>query len=166
MQRRNGILSALALAAVAALAAAAPASPPADDGIPAGEVGLCKVGVNQVPSPPRVEANGSEPGDLPLVERAYPGIPPVVPHGILEYVPITRDDNACLDCHEVETKEPGEPTPIPRSHYVDLRNAPETVRDEVAGARYNCVACHVAETDAPLLVESVFGTKTPMEDAK
>lgn len=44
--------------------------------------------------------------------------------------------------------EKGEPTPIPPSHYVDLRHAPEKKGAKRVGARCVCIACHVATTDA------------------
>ncbi len=40
-----------------------------------------------------------------------------------------------------------------RRHYRDLRNAPDVTRDEIAGARYDCTICHVAQTGAEPLVE-------------
>jgi nitrate reductase cytochrome c-type subunit len=50
----------------------------------------------------------------------------------------------------------GEATPIPASHYVDLRNAPGVRGAEVAGARWVCTACHVPQQDVQPLVGSPF----------
>ena len=50
----------------------------------------------------------------------------------------------------------GQPTPLPASHYTDLRRAPGARGKEVAGARWTCVACHAARTDAEPLVMNGF----------
>jgi len=56
----------------------------------------------------------------------------------------------------LKDKKQGDPTPIPPSHYTDYRNAPDRVGDQVVGARYVCVSCHAAKTDAPNLVGNRF----------
>jgi cytochrome c-type protein NapB len=112
------------------------------------ELGLCKSSVFETVAPPVTSPNVSEPGDEPVLPRVYDGAPPLIPHGISEFTPIVRDENMCLDCHLIEEKIEGEPTPIPESHFRDLRNAPGVVRDEIAGARFVCTTCHVPLTDA------------------
>ena len=119
-------------------------------------MGLVKTGVLETPEPDRVLLNDAEPGEGPPIPRSHEGFPPRISHGITDYLPIVRDENWCLDCHEVEEKIEGEPTPIPQSHYVDLRNAPEEMREEIAGARYYCISCHVRVTFAPPLVENLY----------
>jgi len=108
-----------------------------------------------------VVENTSDPGELPLPGRAHAEMPPVVPHGIADFLPITRSDNACVDCHAVAEKEPGEPTPIPPSHFVDFRRAPDRPGEKLAGARWVCVACHVARTGAKPLVANRFEAAPP-----
>lgn len=125
-------------------------------GVPDTQIGLSKASVFDAPAPPAILWNTSEPGDLALPPRGAPEEPPVVPHGLAEFLPILLDENQCVDCHAVEAKEPGEPTPIPPSHYEDLRRAPGAHGDAVAGARYNCVACHVSPGDNELLVENIW----------
>jgi cytochrome c-type protein NapB len=112
--------------------------------------------VFEAPAPPAVKAEASDPGDKPLVPRAYALAPPRIPHGIADFVPITRDKNACEDCHAVKEKRPGEATPIPASHYTDLRAAPGKAGDAVVGARHVCVTCHLPVSDAAPLVENRF----------
>jgi cytochrome c-type protein NapB len=124
--------------------------------IPDASLGLAKGSVFDVPTPPAVKANDSSPGELPVLPRPYPIAPPRIPHAVDDFLPITQKQNACLDCHAVKEKKPGEPTPIPPSHYTDYRNAPERVGGQVVGARYVCVSCHAARTDAPSLVENRF----------
>ena len=132
-------------------AAPAPGGPTAD-----AELGLSKGSVFDVPTPPAVKANESSPGEAPLLPRPYAIAPPQVPHAMADFLPITQKQNACLDCHAVKEKKPGDPTPIPPSHYTDYRNAPDRAGEGVTGARYVCVSCHAAKTDAPNLVENHF----------
>ena len=97
------------------------------------------------------------PGEKAVLPRAFPDAPPMVPHGIQAFLPITRAENACLSCHgEAKVKRPGEPTPIPASHHVDYRNAPGKIGEKVSGARWVCTACHVQQTDARQLVGNRF----------
>ncbi len=120
------------------------------------EIGLSKVSVFDTPVPDRILWNTTDPGDLALPPRSAPEHPPVIPHGVPEFLPITFEDNQCIDCHAVETKESGEATPITQSHYEDLRNSPGTFGDTVVGARFNCVSCHVSLSDNALLVDNFF----------
>jgi cytochrome c-type protein NapB len=127
-----------------------------EQGIPDRDLGLSKTSVFEVTSPHRVVENQSSPGEEPLLPRVNPESPPATPHGVAEWLPITLISNMCVDCHEVEVKEEGEPTPIPASHFTDLRREPGKVGDKLAGARYNCIACHVSLTESKALVENRF----------
>lgn len=133
---------------------AAPPDPPAS--VADESLGLARGSVFDAPSPPAVKVNESAPGELPALARPYAGAPPRIPHGVADFLPITAKQNACLDCHGLKEKEAGQPTPIPASHYTDYRNAPDRVGTRVVGARYVCVSCHAATTDAPDLVENRF----------
>jgi nitrate reductase cytochrome c-type subunit len=137
-----------------------PLSVPPPDGGPAGvpeeEVGLSPGRLEALPPLAPMPTPPGDPGDAPSRLAAYDGAPPVVPHAIADFVPIERAANVCLDCHMEGEKIAGEPTPIPASHFVDLRNAPASRGDEVAGARWVCIACHVSVTDTPPLVASEF----------
>lgn len=158
----TALLAAAALSALSGCATpkATPAAPPARAAAPVKDrdLGLSKTSVFEVPSPPAWKAEDSAPGErTPPPARIGPQIPPVVPHGVADILPITRDSNGCVDCHQVAgPKKAGEPTPLPASHYVDYRNAPDRVGEKVAGARWVCTACHVARTDAPPAVGSAY----------
>lgn len=142
-------------AAMASPVPAAPPPPPEPPGLEDAGLGLARGSVFEVVAPPRVAPERSEPGEKPVVPRAFPGAPPVAPHELVDYTPITRDSNACLDCHQIPgPREVGQPTPLPASHYLDLRRAPEKPRKEVAGARFVCTACHVSRTDQVPLVKN------------
>jgi cytochrome c-type protein NapB len=148
------ILLSLFLAVVVMLAARIGISD--EKGTPDSQIGLSKVSVFEVANPDPVNENTSDPGEEPTLPRAFSDAPPRISHGITEFLPITLRENQCMDCHKVEKKEEGEPTPIPQSHFVDLRNAPDYVREDVAGARYLCITCHVPQTGAAPLVENEF----------
>jgi cytochrome c-type protein NapB len=143
------------LLAVATLAGAAP--PAAPRPIRDKELGLSRTSVFDVPSPPAWKAEDSAPGDTPLPARVDREAPPVVPHAMGDFLPITPTQNLCVDCHVIDgPKKKGEPTPVPASHFVDLRHAPEKKGDKLAGARWVCTSCHVSRSNAPPAVGSTF----------
>ena len=120
------------------------------------ELGLSKTSVFETPSPDPLIENPSEPGDRPVIGRINPEGPATIPHGLRDLLPITFVENQCMDCHEVDEKEEGEPTPIPPSHFTDFRNDPATVGETVVGARYNCISCHVSLSESEPLVKNLF----------
>jgi nitrate reductase cytochrome c-type subunit len=126
------------------------------ESVPDTEVGLSKASVFDSPAPDSTLTNQTDTGDQPVTPREFFDQPPVIPHGIADFIPITFADNQCIDCHGIEEKVQGEPTPIPPSHHVDMRNSPGATGDEVVGARYNCVSCHVSPGGNKPLVENDF----------
>ena len=121
-------------------------------------LGLAPGSVFDVPVPPKFKDEDSSPGEKSVLKRINREFPPMIPHGVGDLLPITLTSNLCLDCHDTKAKRKvGEPTPIPASHYVDLRRAPEAKGgDKPAGTRYYCTACHVPQTDAKPLVGSGY----------
>jgi nitrate reductase cytochrome c-type subunit len=120
--------------------------------IPDHQLGLSKGKLTEVAHPPIEKKNLSDPGEASLIPADYSDQPTLVPHGIADYLPITMEENQCADCHAVAEKEEGEPTPIPISHYTDLRNSPGMSSDEIVGARYVCVTCHVVPGEHEALI--------------
>jgi cytochrome c-type protein NapB len=151
---RTNLLASLAAASI--LVACATAKPVA---IPASDLGLQKGEVLSTPVPPPLAVNESAPGGVPLPRPSYVGVAPIISHGIDGMVPITAKENACLACHAVAAKEKGGPTPVPKSHYVDMRNAPDRAGSSVSSTRYVCVSCHVESTGAKPLVRSDFAAQ-------
>jgi cytochrome c-type protein NapB len=130
----------------------------ADEAVADTQIGLVKSSVFEVPSPEPFAAEAGLPGEQEPLPRAYPGAPPRISHAVADFLPISRQENLCLDCHEPQgEKGEGLPTPPPASHRTDLRNAPDKVGQGIVGARYVCVSCHVPETGAKPLVENQFG---------
>ena len=152
------IFASLVLMAVASSAALAAPSIAADS------TGLSKGSVFDVPAPKVYTTKGGQPGQNKVLPRAYLGAPPQIPHDINDFLPITAQNNMCIACHAQpgqwgKPREKGVPTPIPQSHYTDLRNAPGKVTDHLMGARFNCNQCHVPQTNAAPLVENTFSAR-------
>jgi cytochrome c-type protein NapB len=147
-------LTSLVLLAAAGLAVAA-----GNDGIDALNMGLSKTSVFDTPTPepfvyPKTKAGKSE-----VLPRAYPGIPPQIPHKVNTYLPITVGNNQCLECHDKPNligKKGTNKSPMSREHYVDLRGSGDEMQGEVVGARFNCTQCHVPQSGAPALVGNTF----------
>ena len=164
--KAHGIVSILLAATLALFAlscsampgpAAPPPAPAAAPSIPDDEIGLDKADVKEISTPGPTLFDESTPGERPVVPRAFEGEPPRISHGIEDFLPISAGENMCVVCHEVDEKLEGEATPIPASHFTDLRNAPEKAGDRIVGARWVCTSCHVAQTCAKPLVGNRFG---------
>jgi cytochrome c-type protein NapB len=150
----------LILLAGALLFAAGSAARADDAAIDEMNMGLSKTTVFDTPTPVSFEYAGAEPKKSQVLPRAWEGAPPQISHRIDEFLPITADDNQCLECHEIPKyigKAKKGKSPMPRDHYVDLRSSSDEMSDEVAGARFVCTQCHVPQSDAPALVENTFG---------
>jgi nitrate reductase (cytochrome), electron transfer subunit len=104
----------------------------------------------------------AEAGESELLERAYPGAPPQIPHSVEDMLPILVDENECLECHHPDNTTSKKDKPLPESHFerptmgagreggqvwVITSYAQD---DDVVGFRYNCVQCHTPQaTNAP-----------------
>ncbi len=107
--------------------------------------------------PVRGEPLTKEAGESARIERAFENSPPLIPHDITGMLPIRLPDtdNLCLDCHMPEEAVSMGATPIPNSHFVDF----DTGRDlhgELDGGRYNCMQCHVVQTELTPAVQNLF----------
>ena len=132
----------------------------ADEPILADDLGLEKSSVFDVPVPESFSYNESFPGTTDNLPQAFPGAPPQIPHTIDLFLPLTKEKNLCLGCHDHQQfrdhKEKVLTTPMPASHYTDLRSAPDKVTKQVEGARYVCTQCHVPQAEVKPLVENTF----------
>ncbi len=156
---RRAVQAILAALLAAACGGPSPAPDPAAEpgALDETRLGLSAARLDEAPAPPLWNDSAAMPGEQPLHPRPYAGAPPVVPHGIGDFLPLTNSENNCLLCHQPGgEKVEGEPTPLPASHLEDLRRAPGVQGEEVAGARHNCLACHVAAADVAPLVENAF----------
>lgn len=149
----------IVLTSLVLLAAGGPAVAAGNSGIDELNMGLSKTSVFETPTPepfvyPKTKAGRSE-----ALPRAYPGIPPQIPHKVDSYLPITIDNNQCLECHDKPNligKKDTRKSPMSRDHYVDLRGSSDEMQGEVVGARFNCTQCHVPQSGAPALVGNTF----------
>lgn len=90
-----------------------------------------------------------------LIERTFVGQPPLVPHAVEKYVPLTMEENACLDCHITDELRGQKVPKIGQSHFsktVKRRDGSPAVEM----TRFQCDSCHVPQVDAKPLVDSKF----------
>ncbi len=99
-------------------------------------------------------------GKSTMIPLAYSTVPPLVPHSIEKYLPITAEENDCTDCHDRQNKigktehRTGKKIPMPNNHYGGFRG--EGDKEEVSGSRYTCTQCHVPQSGAKPLVDNTF----------
>lgn len=130
----------------------------AGDAVDALNLGLSKTSVFDTPSPEPFQYNKAKPGKSDYIPRAYPGAPPQIPHRVSDSLPITADENLCLDCHDNPRKwgqkiKQGKAGPIPKSHYTDMRSG-NKVGKKLVGARFFCTQCHAPQARVEPLVEN------------
>ncbi|MCP3958759.1 MAG: hypothetical protein GY719_12975 [bacterium] len=122
--------------------------------------------VFDTPDPLVPAASAGEPGENQKLGSYFEDMPPLISHQIADQLPITLEENLCLDCHhlpgEIGTEIGAEDaTPVPESHYVDTRKVGGSISLtdgalKLVGARYVCTQCHAAQTDAEPLVPSTY----------
>lgn len=117
------------------------------------DMGLSQTSVFDTPAPAPFGYDGSAPAIPPLSPLEVP----VIPHKIRDFEKITLERNRCLGCHLLpeligEELPAGEATPMPASHYAG--NVAEDPETPVAGSRWVCTQCHVAQANAELLVRN------------
>lgn len=111
------------------------------------------------------------PGNNEKIARSFENAPPLIPHKVDGFVPITLKNNMCLSCHMPGKMENA--TDIPPTHFTKYRpdmklvngkyqynDGGKSVVSEDLGklntARYNCTQCHVIQTNAKLDVSNTF----------
>lgn len=104
---------------------------------------------------PEIDWSKASAGESQRYERSYENAPPLIPHDIEGLVPITKESNACIDCHMPEFAKDVGATPIPKSHLTDLRTGKD-LGGKLSEARFNCTQCHVPQANAKPLVENNF----------
>lgn len=121
------------------------------------DLGLRRTALADDRVPPVVAYTGESPGNNARIPRSYEGAPPLIPHNLEGMGPITREENFCVACHASGSTDPADPPQVPKSHLIDWRAAPGVLREQVAGARWSCTACHVRQSTVPALVQNTFG---------
>ncbi len=73
---------------------------------------------------------------LPQVESkviqrsSFENAPPLIPHDVEGMLDMTKENNACTGCHMPEVAEAVKATPIPKSHFFDMRTQKVLSRNE------------------------------------
>lgn len=122
-------------------------------------VGIGADGVFNDPSPSSFDYPTTKAGESDRIAKSYATAPPLVPHTVDKFLPITMETNECMECHEkpkLIDKEyvKGKKLAIPSSHYGGFGGTGD--KDEVSGALYTCTLCHAPASDAQPLVENTF----------
>ncbi len=100
-------------------------------------------------------------GKSTMIPVPYSTLPPMVPHTIERYLPITAEVNDCTDCHDRQNKigkteqRTGKRIPMPLSHYGGFKGKGD--KEEVSGSHFTCTLCHVPQSGAEPLVINTFG---------
>ena len=141
----------LTLCLTAGLAASCPAFAQAGKPVGDASLGLSKGSVFDVPTPQPFAADGK--GATGAARAAY-AAPPLVPHPVDDFLPITADTNACAGSHDRPgaKKAKGEATAMPPLHYVKGAAPPR-----LSGDYYNCGLCHAPAAD----VKDIVGNRAP-----
>jgi len=113
-------------------------------------------------------------GSSTLYDRAFENAPPLIPHSIIDFVPITTNSNLCLNCHTPKNAKDIGATSIPGTHFTNYRPGlikenglvkVDAKQNEVVAislgenldmARYNCTECHVPQAKVEVDVENYF----------
>jgi len=114
-------------------------------------------------------------GSSNRINRAFQDAPPMIPHDVSGFLPITRGNNACVGCHAPEVAPAMGATPMPGSHFLDMRPKHKLVGEDftktvdnyknetavrklthMSQARFNCSQCHAPQSQGNLAVENTF----------
>ncbi|MDP1653961.1 MAG: nitrate reductase cytochrome c-type subunit [Rhodocyclaceae bacterium] len=94
-------------------------------------------------------------GQPGLIARTFVGQPPMVPHTVDQYLPMSLAENACLDCHITDELRGQKVPKIGVSHFSTTLKKKDG-KPAVSMDRYQCDSCHVPQVDAKPLVDSKF----------
>lgn len=132
---------------------------------------------------PVVKYSDAPAGASQKIARAYQDAPPMIPHDTEGMLPIQKDMNMCIDCHMPEVAESMGATPIPPSHFLNMRphnkivngtfeKEVDNLKNEVSvkksaelyQGRFNCTQCHAPQSNAKLITENKFQADFLSED--
>ena len=129
-------------------------------GVNDSDIGLSKTSVFDDPEPEVFVYDETRARYSKSVARAFPGAPPQVPHEIESMLPITLDDNQCLECHDRPDEIGGEAgrggKPMDKMHYSQVGAEDSEDGWSLSGLRYTCNQCHVPQAGVAPLVENLF----------
>ncbi|MEO5356348.1 MAG: nitrate reductase cytochrome c-type subunit [Nitrospirae bacterium YQR-1] len=82
-------------------------------------------------------------------ERSFENSPALIPHSTDGLEVITDGKNECMGCHMPESAKDFNATAIPKTHLA-------TDGSKISGTSYNCLQCHVTQSDAKPLIGNKF----------
>lgn len=128
-----------------------------NNGVSSEEIGLRKASLSSENNVILDDINysGLNAGESTLFERSFENAPPLISHSVEDMLPITKDNNTCLSCHDKAIAADVGATAIPASHYYDFRLNKST-KDNISDTRFNCTQCHVPQSDAKPLIGNNF----------
>jgi nitrate reductase (cytochrome), electron transfer subunit len=94
-------------------------------------------------------------GQPKLISRTFVGQPPMVPHTVEQYVPLTIEENACMECHLTEEIR-GQKIPQIGTSHLSKTAKTKAGKPALEMSRFQCDSCHVPQVGAKELVESRF----------
>lgn len=112
-------------------------------------------------------------GESEVIPRSFENAPPLIPHRVGGFLPITADDNKCLRCHMPDKAPVFDAIPLPATHFTSYRpqvveedgvykfNEPvgevfEQDLDHFNNAMFNCSQCHVPQAEVTVEIPNVF----------
>jgi len=106
---------------------------------------------------PELKLNTTQPipGKVQKQPTSFVTAPPMIPHSVEGMVPITKNNNMCLNCHMPQAAKSMGVTPIPASHFVDNFEGGKKT-SKLAGSRYNCTLCHAPQAQVDPVIENKF----------
>ena len=138
-----------------------------NSGVSSEQIGLRKVSLENEDKVnlPEVKFIDSQPGESNLLDRSYENAPPLISHTVEDMLPITKDNNTCLSCHDKAIATDVGAIPLPPSHYYDFRHN-KTTGDVISDSRFNCTQCHVPQSNAKPLIGNSFKPEFTNEKLK
>lgn len=112
-------------------------------------------GVDLSQSPEVAGTKGAQvvfPKEQPRMVLDYVNQPPMVPHSTDGYQ-VTKNFNACLNCHSVQASRNTGAARISPTHFMDANGR---ILGKVAPRRYFCLQCHVPQANVAPIVENDF----------
>ncbi len=129
------------------------------------------------------KVDAAAPGTSVTLDRSFENAPPMIPHNIEGFLPITLKNNMCLTCHKPDVAKAMNATPMPVSHFTDYRPeikkdgdkyhlyddnevVAKDLKDKMSLVRYSCNQCHVPQTNASVVLKNVFEPDYRVEKSK
>jgi cytochrome c-type protein NapB len=112
-------------------------------------------------------------GESVVFQRSFENAPPMIPHRIGGFLPVTAEDNKCLRCHMPDKAPEFKAIPLPETHFTSYRplmveedgvyrfdesvgEVFESDLDHFNNAFFNCSQCHVPQAEVTVEIPNVF----------